>query len=109
MQELEMGCSGPERIEPSEGEGEDGRELDGEQGESSSGSLGSLEQLDLLFEKEQGVVRRAGWLSFKALLTLHKDKKLELVARRKWRQYWVTLKGGCPPALTENDLCTVHT
>uniref|UniRef100_A0A4W5MDF2 TIAM Rac1 associated GEF 2 n=1 Tax=Hucho hucho TaxID=62062 RepID=A0A4W5MDF2_9TELE len=65
----------------------------GEQGESSgSGSLGSLEQLDLLFEKEQGVVRRAGWLSIKPLLTLHKDRKLELVARRKWRQYWVTLK-----------------
>uniref|UniRef100_A0A674ATU4 TIAM Rac1 associated GEF 2 n=1 Tax=Salmo trutta TaxID=8032 RepID=A0A674ATU4_SALTR len=66
----------------------------GEQGESSgSGSLGSLEQLDLLFEKEQGVVRRAGWLYFKPILTLHKDRKLELVARRKWRQYWVTLKG----------------
>uniref|UniRef100_A0AAZ3NX43 T-lymphoma invasion and metastasis-inducing protein 2 n=1 Tax=Oncorhynchus tshawytscha TaxID=74940 RepID=A0AAZ3NX43_ONCTS len=66
----------------------------GEQGESSgSGSLGSLEQLDLLFEKEQGVVRRAGWLSIKPLLALHKDRKLELVARRKWRQYWVTLKG----------------
>ncbi|KAJ3613785.1 hypothetical protein NHX12_020031 [Muraenolepis orangiensis] len=54
---------------------------------------GSLEQLDLLFEKEQGVVRRAGWLSFKPLLTLHKDRKLEMVSRRKWKQYWVTLKG----------------
>ncbi|KAM4625439.1 rho guanine nucleotide exchange factor TIAM2 [Polymixia lowei] len=65
-----------------------------EEGESSSESAeGSLEQLDLLFEKEQGVVRRAGWLSFKPLLTLHKDRKLELVTRRKWKQYWVTLKG----------------
>uniref|UniRef100_A0A8L0DW37 TIAM Rac1 associated GEF 2 n=1 Tax=Oncorhynchus mykiss TaxID=8022 RepID=A0A8L0DW37_ONCMY len=83
MQELETGGnSGTEGIGV------------GEQGESSgSGSLGSLEQLDLLFEKEQGVVRRAGWLSIKPLLTLHKDRKLELVARRKWRQYWVTLKG----------------
>ncbi|XP_071225807.1 rho guanine nucleotide exchange factor TIAM2-like [Salvelinus alpinus] len=100
MQELETGgYSGTERTEPSEdGEGEDmggARGIGGgEQGESSgSGSLGSLEQLDLLFEKEQGVVRRAGWLSIKPLLTLHKDRKLELVARRKWRQYWVTLKG----------------
>nr|XP_013999522.1 unnamed protein product [Salmo salar]XP_013999524.1 unnamed protein product [Salmo salar] len=100
MQELETGgYSGTERTEPSEdGEGEDMGGTKGigggEQGESSgSGSLGSLEQLDLLFEKEQGVVRRAGWLSIKPLLTLRKDRKLELVARRKWRQYWVTLKG----------------
>ncbi|KAK6295051.1 hypothetical protein J4Q44_G00342770 [Coregonus suidteri] len=100
MQELETGgYSGPEQTEPSEdGEGEDmGGERgigEGEQGVSSgSGSVGSLEQLDLLFEKEQGVVRRAGWLFIKPLLTLHKDRKLELVARRKWRQYWVTLKG----------------
>nr|XP_043903389.1 rho guanine nucleotide exchange factor TIAM2-like isoform X2 [Solea senegalensis] len=65
-----------------------------EEGESSSESAeGSLEELDLLFEKEQGVVRRAGWLSFKPLITLHKDRKLELVSRRKWKQYWVTLKG----------------
>ncbi|KAM4633669.1 rho guanine nucleotide exchange factor TIAM2 [Polymixia lowei] len=92
MQELETGCSQADRTtEPSEGE-EAGEEAEVE-GESSSGSMGSLEQLDLLFEKEQGVVRRAGWLSFKALLTVNKDKKLELVARRKWRQYWVTLKG----------------
>ncbi|KAJ8008875.1 hypothetical protein DPEC_G00082980 [Dallia pectoralis] len=93
MQELETGsCSRPERTEPSE-EGED-MDREGECGGSSaSGSLGSLEQLDLLFEVEQGVVRRAGWLSFKPLLTVHKDRRLELVARRKWRQYWVTLKG----------------
>ncbi|KAL2081987.1 hypothetical protein ACEWY4_021805 [Coilia grayii] len=77
-------------AQTSEGEGE---AVDAELGESSSSSLGSLEQLDLMCEKEQGVVRRAGWLSFKPLITLHKDRKLELVARRKWRQYWVTLKG----------------
>ncbi|XP_071388723.1 rho guanine nucleotide exchange factor TIAM2-like, partial [Centroberyx affinis] len=103
MQELETGCSVADRTEPSEGDGEEeeeeeegeGEEPEGEAepGESSSGSLGSLEQLDVLFEKEQGVVRRAGWLCFKALITLNKDRKLELVARRKWRQYWVTLKG----------------
>uniref|UniRef100_A0A3P8YDI2 TIAM Rac1 associated GEF 2a n=1 Tax=Esox lucius TaxID=8010 RepID=A0A3P8YDI2_ESOLU len=79
MQELET-------DEDVGGEGELG-------GSHGSGSQGSLEQLDLLFEMEQGVVRRAGWLSFKPLLTVHKDRRLELVARRKWRQYWVTLKG----------------
>ncbi|XP_061650265.1 rho guanine nucleotide exchange factor TIAM2 isoform X3 [Phyllopteryx taeniolatus] len=87
MRELETGSGqgGHERRDPSTGEDE---------GESSSESAeGSLEQLDLLFEKEQGVVRRAGWLSFKPLVTLQKDRKLELVTRRKWKQYWVTLKG----------------
>lgn len=85
MRELEMGTG--------QGGGEIG-DPSTEDGESSSESAeGSLEQLDLLFEKEQGVVRRAGWLSFKPLVTLHKDRKLELVTRRKWKQYWVTLKG----------------
>lgn len=79
---------------PAEGGREDWRESSSEETESSSQEvLGSLEQLDLLFEKEQGVVRRAGWLSFKPLLTVHKDHKLELVGRRKWKQFWVTLKG----------------
>ncbi|KAG2467629.1 TIAM2 protein, partial [Polypterus senegalus] len=81
MRELEIGCS-KDHVEPlSEPE------------ETSSDSLGSLEQLDLLFEKEQGVVRKAGWLFFKPLVTLQKEKKLELAARRKWKQYWVMLKG----------------
>ncbi|XP_036927744.1 T-lymphoma invasion and metastasis-inducing protein 2 [Acanthopagrus latus] len=90
MRELETGTGqggggSGERREPSTGT---------EEGESSSESAeGSMEQLDQLFEKEQGVVRRAGWLSFKPLVTLHKDRKLELVTRRKWKQYWVTLKG----------------
>ncbi|XP_029136241.2 rho guanine nucleotide exchange factor TIAM2 isoform X1 [Labrus bergylta] len=90
MRELETGTGqgggrGGDRGDPSTGT---------EEGDSSSESAeGSLEQLDLLFEKEQGVVRRAGWLSFKPLVTLHKDRKLELVTRRKWKQYWVTLKG----------------
>lgn len=90
MRELETGtglagAGGGEGIDVSTGT---------EEGESSNESAeGSLEQLDLLFEKEQGVVRRAGWLSFKPLVTLHKDRKLEMVTRRKWKQYWVTLKG----------------
>lgn len=68
-------------------------ETSSETEDSSSESLSSLEQLDLLYEKEQGVVRKAGWLFFKPLVTLQKEKKLELVTRRKWKQYWVTLKG----------------
>ncbi|XP_008573448.1 PREDICTED: T-lymphoma invasion and metastasis-inducing protein 2 isoform X1 [Galeopterus variegatus] len=82
MRELEMSRTNTENIETST-----------ETAESSSESLSSLEQLDLLFEKEQGVVRKAGWLFFKPLVTLQKERKLELVARRKWKQYWVTLKG----------------
>lgn len=82
MRELEMSRTNMENAETST-----------ETVESSSESLSSLEQLDLLFEKEQGVVRKAGWLFFKPLVTLQKERKLELVARRKWKQYWVTLKG----------------
>ncbi|MEQ2283457.1 hypothetical protein AMECASPLE_011409 [Ameca splendens] len=84
MQELETGCSSVvDRTEPSE-EDDDGEE---EMDEEAGG------ELDVLLEKDQGVVRRAGWLYFKALITLNKDRKLELVARRRWRRYWVTLKG----------------
>ncbi|XP_027135207.1 T-lymphoma invasion and metastasis-inducing protein 2 [Larimichthys crocea] len=97
MQELETGCSSAaDRTEPSEGDGDE-EEEEGEEGEEEEMDgeveVRGSEQLDVLFEKEQGVVRRAGWLSFKALITVNKDRKLELVARRKWRHYWVTLKG----------------
>ncbi|XP_036448586.1 T-lymphoma invasion and metastasis-inducing protein 2 isoform X2 [Colossoma macropomum] len=88
MRELEAGHT----VAGSGGEEREDNSVE-ETESSSQETLGSLEQLDLLFEKEQGVVRRAGWLSFKPLLTLHKDRKLELVARRKWKQFWVTLKG----------------
>ncbi|XP_041831359.1 T-lymphoma invasion and metastasis-inducing protein 2 [Melanotaenia boesemani] len=92
MQELETGCSSTaDRTEPSEGDGEEDEgeeEMDGE-----VEVQGGAEEVDVLFEKEQGVVRRAGWLSFKALITVNKDGKLELVTRRRWRHFWVTLKG----------------
>ncbi|KAI5608065.1 T-lymphoma invasion and metastasis-inducing protein 2-like [Silurus asotus] len=91
MQELEMGDALHEW-----------EEVEGDQAESSSGSMNSLEQMELLFEKEQGVVRRAGRLAFKPLINLHKERKLELVVRRKWKQYWVTLKG-CMLLLSEAD------
>ncbi|XP_064025269.1 rho guanine nucleotide exchange factor TIAM2 isoform X3 [Pogoniulus pusillus] len=82
MRELEMSRTNLENTDTSS-----------ETEDSSGESLSSLEQLDLLYEKEQGVVRKAGWLFFKPLVTLQKEKKLELVTRRKWKQYWVTLKG----------------
>ncbi|KAK2855830.1 hypothetical protein Q5P01_004565 [Channa striata] len=92
MQELETGCgSTAERTESSECDEE---EDDEEREEEMVGEVGGEEErLNALLEKEQGVVRRAGWLCFKALITVNKDRKLELVGRRKWRQYWVTLKG----------------
>uniref|UniRef100_UPI00398E6CE6 rho guanine nucleotide exchange factor TIAM2-like isoform X2 n=2 Tax=Pristiophorus japonicus TaxID=55135 RepID=UPI00398E6CE6 len=82
MRELEMGHMSVENADQSTGSEE-----------TSSDSFSSLEQLDLLFEKEQGFVRKAGWLSFKPLVTHQKERKLELAPRRKWRQYWVSLKG----------------
>ncbi|KAF1377025.1 hypothetical protein PFLUV_G00217600, partial [Perca fluviatilis] len=80
MQELETG-----RTEPSDGE-EGEEEMEEEEEEGGDG------RLDFLFETDHGAVRRAGWLSFKPLITVNKDRKLELVARRKWKHYWVTLK-----------------
>ncbi|XP_074846440.1 rho guanine nucleotide exchange factor TIAM2 isoform X2 [Carettochelys insculpta] len=82
MRELDMSRTNAENTDTST-----------ETEDSSSESLSSLEQLDLLYEKEQGVVRKAGWLFFKPLVTLQKEKKLELVTRRQWKQYWITLKG----------------
>ncbi|KAM9840324.1 rho guanine nucleotide exchange factor TIAM2-like, partial [Aulostomus maculatus] len=97
MHELEMGCSW---TEPSEGDGDDyddDNDDDGgdeeEEEEEMDGGRGGREELDIMMEKEQGVVRRVGRLSFKPLMTVNKDRKLELVARRRWRHYWVTLKG----------------
>lgn len=98
MQELEMGrsSSAAERTEPSDGDEEEEEVLEEEEEEEMDGEEevgGGGEQLDVLLEKEQGLVRRAGWLSFKALLAISRDRKLEPVARRRWRHFWVTLKG----------------
>lgn len=85
MRELETGCGGAaDRTEPSEDDDDAEEEMEEEAGGGD---------LDGLLEADQGAVRRAGWLYFKPLITVSKDRKLELVARRKWRRYWVTLKG----------------
>lgn len=102
MQELETGrsSSAAEKTEPSDGDEEEEETLEEEEEEEMDGEEevgGGGEQLDVPLEKEQGVVRRAGWLSFKALLAVSRDRKLEPVARRRWRHFWVTLKGTPDP------------
>ncbi|KAL6095467.1 uncharacterized protein ACO6RY_09390 [Pungitius sinensis] len=92
MQELQTVCSSTaEQTEPSEEEEEDDEEEEEEEMEEDE-EVGEGQRLDLM-EEEQGAVRRAGWLSLKALIGVSRDRKLELVARRRWRQYWVTLRG----------------
>lgn len=85
MQELRMGR--PELEEEEEGKGEEEeKETDTEDEEEELGV--GREQPDLL-------VRRAGRLSFKPLMALSPDRKLQLVSRRKWRSFWVKLRGRC--------------
>lgn len=61
--------------------------------EQSSGTLSSPGQSDILLTAGQGTVRKAGALAVKNFLVHKKNKKVELAARRKWKQYWVSLKG----------------
>ncbi|XP_068454792.1 rho guanine nucleotide exchange factor TIAM2-like [Clinocottus analis] len=93
MQELETHCSSTtERTELSEEEEEE-EEQEEQEEEQEEEEVGGGEQLDVPLEEEQGAVRRAGWLSFKALISVSRDRKLQLLARRRWRRYWVTLRG----------------
>ncbi|XP_062415745.1 rho guanine nucleotide exchange factor TIAM2-like [Pungitius pungitius] len=93
MQELQTVCSSTaEQTEPSEEEEDDEEDEEEEEEMEEDEEVGGGQRLDLM-EEEQGAVRRAGWLSFKALIGVSRDRKLELVARRRWRQYWVTLRG----------------
>lgn len=83
MQELRT--SGPdldEEVEEEKGEEEVETDTEDEEDELGMGS-----------EQQDPLVRRAGRLSFKPLMTLSPDRKLQLVSRRKWRSYWVTLRG----------------
>lgn len=88
MQELQTGGPEPDEEEEEEKGGEEEEDVeeetdtDDEEEELGGGS----EQQDLL-------VRRAGRLSFKPLMTLSSDRKLQLVSRRRWRSFWVTLRG----------------
>uniref|UniRef100_A0ACB8FIS9 T-lymphoma invasion and metastasis-inducing protein 1 n=1 Tax=Sphaerodactylus townsendi TaxID=933632 RepID=A0ACB8FIS9_9SAUR len=70
--------------------------------EQSSGTLSSPGQSDILLTACQGTVRKAGALAVKNFLVHKKNKKVELAARRKWKQYWVSLKG-CTLFFYESD------
>ncbi|XP_060689484.1 rho guanine nucleotide exchange factor TIAM1 isoform X1 [Hemiscyllium ocellatum] len=60
--------------------------------EQSSGTLSSPGQSDSQ-TADQGTVRKAGSLAVKNFLVHKKNKKVELATRRKWKYYWVSLKG----------------
>ncbi|KAL3882118.1 hypothetical protein ACJMK2_028489, partial [Sinanodonta woodiana] len=44
------------------------------------------------YAKQQGAIRKAGWMVVKNWL-IQKKRKLELAPRRSWKKYWVCLKG----------------
>lgn len=82
--ELEMSTANSEPPE------EAGSALSDEQ---SSGTLSSPGQSDILLSAAQGTVRKAGALAVKNFLVHKKNKKVESATRRKWKHYWVSLKG----------------
>lgn len=61
--------------------------------EQSSGTLSSPGQSDILLTAARGTVRKAGALAVKNFLVHKKNKKVESATRRKWKHYWVSLKG----------------
>lgn len=67
--------------------------------EQSSGTLSSAFPSDTLIGCAQGTVRKAGALAVKNFLVHKKNKKVEPATRRKWKHYWVSLKGDAPKLL----------
>ncbi|KAM9847215.1 rho guanine nucleotide exchange factor TIAM1-like [Aulostomus maculatus] len=70
--------------------------------ERSSGTLSSAYPSDTVTGCAQGIVRKAGALAVKNFLVHKKNKKVEPATRRKWKHYWVSLKG-CTLFLYESD------
>ncbi|KAM6907302.1 rho guanine nucleotide exchange factor TIAM1 [Xenentodon cancila] len=70
--------------------------------EQSSGTLSSAYPSDTVTGCAQGTVRKAGALAVKNFLVHKKNKKVEPATRRKWKHYWVSLKG-CTLFLYESD------
>ncbi|XP_053297487.1 rho guanine nucleotide exchange factor TIAM1 isoform X1 [Pleuronectes platessa] len=70
--------------------------------ERSSGTLSSAYPSDALIGCAQGTVRKAGALAVKNFLVHKKNKKVEPATRRKWKHYWVSLKG-CTLFLYDSD------
>ncbi|XP_068441009.1 rho guanine nucleotide exchange factor TIAM1-like isoform X2 [Clinocottus analis] len=90
-QELEKSSCQTESLE------EAGSALSDEQS-----TMSSAYQSDPLFSVTQGMVRKAGRLSVKNFLVHKKNKKVESATRRKWKSYWVSLKG-CTLFFYETD------
>ncbi|XP_033834219.1 rho guanine nucleotide exchange factor TIAM1 isoform X1 [Periophthalmus magnuspinnatus] len=84
--------------------GKDGTEEGGSAAsdEQSSGTLSSAYPSDPAVGSAQGTVRKAGALSVKNFLVHKKNKKVETATRRKWKRYWVSLRG-CTLYLYETD------
>ncbi|KFW77872.1 T-lymphoma invasion and metastasis-inducing protein 1, partial [Manacus vitellinus] len=57
---------------------------------------------NILLTAAQGTVRKAGALAVKNFLVHKKNKKVESATRRKWKHYWVSLKG-CTLFFYETD------
>ncbi|XP_067113809.1 LOW QUALITY PROTEIN: rho guanine nucleotide exchange factor TIAM1-like [Osmerus mordax] len=70
--------------------------------ERSSGTMSTAYPLDALIGCAQGIVRKAGALAVKNFLVHKKNKKVEPATKRKWKHYWVSLKG-CTLFLYETD------
>uniref|UniRef100_A0A671V3U6 TIAM Rac1 associated GEF 1 n=1 Tax=Sparus aurata TaxID=8175 RepID=A0A671V3U6_SPAAU len=90
-QELEMSSCQTESLE------EAGSALSDEQS-----TMSSAYQSDPLLSVAQGMVRKAGRLAVKNFLVHKKNKKVESATRRKWKSYWVSLKG-CTLFFYETD------
>ncbi|XP_044209135.1 rho guanine nucleotide exchange factor TIAM1-like [Thunnus albacares] len=90
-QELEMSTCQTESLE------EAGSALSDEQS-----TMSSAYQSDPLLSVAQGMVRKAGRLAVKNFLVHKKNKKVESATRRKWKSYWVSLKG-CTLFFYETD------
>ncbi|XP_074853188.1 rho guanine nucleotide exchange factor TIAM1 isoform X1 [Carettochelys insculpta] len=91
--ELEMSTTNSENLEEVDSTLSD---------EQSSGTLSSPGQSDILLTAGQGTVRKAGALAVKNFLVHKKNKKVESATRRKWKHYWVSLKG-CTLFFYEGD------
>ncbi|XP_024849523.1 rho guanine nucleotide exchange factor TIAM1 isoform X1 [Bos taurus] len=91
--ELEMSTTNSESLEEAGSTHSD---------EQSSGTLSSPGQSDILLTAAQGTVRKAGALAVKNFLVHKKNKKVESATRRKWKHYWVSLKG-CTLFFYEGD------
>ncbi|KAK2846724.1 hypothetical protein Q5P01_009723 [Channa striata] len=90
-QELEMSSCQTDNLE------EAGSALSDEQS-----TMSSAYQSDPLLGIAQGMVRKAGRLAVKNFLVHKKNKKVESATRRKWKSYWVSLKG-CTLFFYETD------